>query len=224
MNKIALFSAIADALAMWSNPRFTDKYPDPRDSAKRVKYVVGTPREVRFTPYPEVFFCGEVQRTARFSDLMRRGAATNGKCCICGGKMNRLRYVQAHNCGRLEEIFLPLQGCPKGHGPEHLAFYDPGRVKQARWYCAQCNTDIQALRMTPCNCAYNDSLPPGRQPEKWLKIVPNRRPMTVCAAYCGVYKLYGRHARSSSRCTGDHSTNARPRLGTALSSRRPGSA
>lgn len=176
VNENALFDAIADALAMWANPRFIDKFPDPRDNAKRSRYVVGVPREVRFAPYPEIFSCSKCKRTARFADLIRRGAATTGKCSVCGGRMNRLRYVQAHNCGRLEQLFLPLQGCPKGHGPEHLAFFDPGRVKQARWYCSLCNSDIQALRMTPCKCAYNDALPPGRQPEKWLKVVPTGDP------------------------------------------------
>lgn len=176
VNRDALFGAMADALAMWSNPRFTEKFPNPRDTAKRARYAIGSPREVRFTPYPTTFSCGRCKRTARFPDLARRGAIASGKCVVCGGKMSRLRYVQAHNCGRLEELFLPTQGCPNGHGAEHLAFFDPGRVKQARWYCAMCNADVQALRMTPCKCAYNESLPAGRQPEKWLRVVPTGDP------------------------------------------------
>lgn len=176
VNRDALFDAMADGLAMWTNSRFTDKYPDPRNLTQRTRYVVGAPREVRFTPFPETFACRRCQRAARFSDLLRRGAASSGQCAACSGRMTRLRYVQAHNCGRLEELFLPSVRCPKGHGPEDLAFYDPGRVKQARWYCKACNSDIQGLRMTPCKCAYNDSLPPGRQPEKWLKVVPTGDP------------------------------------------------
>src|SRR5882672_1084664 len=175
VNKDALFNAVADALAMWPNARFTDKYPDPRDMGKRTRYAIGSPREVRFTPYPTIFSCGKCQRTSRFTDLARRGAITDGRCKACGGRLNRLRYVQAHNCGRLEELFLPPQGCPKC-GTADVAFYDPGRVKQARWVCRKCGTDLQALRMTPCKCAYNDSLPPGRQPEKWLKVVPTGDP------------------------------------------------
>jgi hypothetical protein len=176
VNREALFNAMVDALAMWSTPGFAAKFPDPRDPAKRSNYAVGSPREVRFSPYPQTFICRSCARTARFADLVRRGSATSGRCVACGGAINRLRYVQAHNCGRLEELFVPLQGCPKGHGPEHLAFYDPGRVKQARWYCGLCGTDIQALRMTPCKCAYNDSLPHGRQPEKFMKVVPTGDP------------------------------------------------
>lgn len=176
VNRNALFDAIADALAMWTKPQFTDKFPDPRDMTRRTRYVVGSPREVRFEPYPQVFACSQCKRTARFADLMRRGGTASGKCPVCGGRMNQLRYVQAHNCGRLEELYVPFQKCPNGHGPEHLAFYDPGRVRQARWYCRQCNADIQALRMTPCNCAYNASLPPGRQPEKFLRVIPTADP------------------------------------------------
>lgn len=170
VNREALFDAIADALATWSTPGFAAKFPDPRDPGRRSSYAVGSPREVRFTPYPQIFSCRTCARTARFPDLVRRGVAASGRCS-CGGMMKQLRHVQAHNCGRLEELYLPTQNCPQGHGPEHLAFYDPGRVKQARWYCRQCNADIQALRMTPCKCVYNDSLPPGRQPEKFLRIV-----------------------------------------------------
>jgi hypothetical protein len=176
VNREALFDAIADALATWSKAGFASKFPDPRDIGKRAMYAVGSPREVKFTPYPTVISCRACSRTARFTDLLRRGATTSGRCATCSGYMNRLRYVQAHNCGRMEELFVPSQGCKKGHGMENVAFYDPGRVKQARWFCRLCNDDIQALRMTPCKCVYNDSLPPGKQPEKWLKVVPTGDP------------------------------------------------
>ena len=175
VNREALFDAMSDALAMWSTPGFAAKYPDPRDPNRRTHYAVGSPREVRFTPYPQIFTCRACSRTAKFTDLLRRDTAAAGRC-TCGGPMNRMRYVQAHNCGRLEELYVPTQRCPNGHGPEHLAFYDPGRVKQARWYCRACGTDVQALRMTPCKCTYNDSLPPGPRPEKFLKVVPTGDP------------------------------------------------
>lgn len=175
VNKDALFDAMADALAMWGAAGYAGKFPDPRDRTQRTTYVVGTPREVRFTPFPQTFTCRGCSRTARFTDLIRRGTAASGRCAECGKTMNRLPYVQAHNCGRMEELFLPTKECPKGHGKEHLAFYDPGRVKQARWFCKACLTDIQPLRMTPCKCAYNDSLPPGHA-DRYLRIVPTGDP------------------------------------------------
>lgn len=174
LNKEALFDAMSDALAMWSTPEFAAKYPDPRDPSRRSNYAVGSPREVRFTPFPQVFTCRSCSRTAKFTDLVRRGNAPGR--CTCNGPMNQMRYVQAHNCGRLEELFVPMEGCKKGHGREHLAFYDPGRVKQAYWYCRLCMDHVQNLRMTPCKCAYNNSLGPGPRAEKFLKVVPTGDP------------------------------------------------
>jgi hypothetical protein len=104
VNRDALFNAMADALATWTTVGFAAKFPDPRDPAKRSYYAIGSPREVRFTPYPQTFICRVCTRTARFSDLVRRGIAAVGRC-TCGGSMKQLRYVQAHNCGRLEELY-----------------------------------------------------------------------------------------------------------------------
>lgn len=175
INRDALFDALADALSRWTNPKFRDRFPDPRDPAKRSRYAIGEPREVRFAPYPLLFRCRSCERVVRYSDLVKR-AGPLGKC-QCGGPLVRLTYVQAHNCGRLEELRFPDKRCPKGHGVADIAFYDPGRVRQARWYCKVCKSDIQGLRMTPCKCAYNDSLPPGSPPyEKWLKVVPTGDP------------------------------------------------
>jgi hypothetical protein len=175
VNREALFDAVADALAKWTTPAFTSKYPDVRDAGARSLYDVGVPREVHFRPFPEIFTCRKCSRTGRFQDLIKRTPGKTGRCS-CGGVLAQMRYVQAHNCGRLEEIFVPRQACPNHHGSEDLAFYDPGRVKQARWYCGKCNADIQALRQTPCKCVYNDALPAGVSADKFLKVVPTGDP------------------------------------------------
>lgn len=176
INRSALFDALSDALSQWTNSRFRDKFPDPRNETSRGHYALGVPREVRYSPYPLLFMCRSCNRVAKY-DALSRSKTTAGKCPTCGGTLVRMRYVQAHNCGRLEELVVPRARCSKGHGPEHLAFRDPGRVRQARWYCKACNTDIQGLRMTPCKCAYNDSLGAGaNQYEKWLKVVPTGDP------------------------------------------------
>lgn len=174
VNRDALFDAMADALAMWPAD-FSTKFPDTRDVSRRSYYAVGSPREVRFTPYPQVFRCRTCSRTGKFTDLIKRGASAVGRC-TCGGYLNQMRYVQAHNCGRLEELHVPGQSCPSCGSKVDLAFYDPGRVKQARWYCAKCKADVQALRMTPCKCAYNNALPPGPRAEKFLRVVPTGDP------------------------------------------------
>lgn len=177
VNRDALFDAMADLLAMWSDPRFVESLPDPRDAQRRARYSIGTPKSVQFEPYPTTFICRKCQRTSRFVDLARRKATDTGRCKLCGGSLARIRYVQAHNCGRMQELFVP-QKCTTCNTSEHIAFRDPGRVKHARWYCAKCNNDLQAMRMTPCNCAYSDSIKGsgGLSPEKWLKVVPTGDP------------------------------------------------
>lgn len=176
VNRAALFDALADALSQWTNHRFRDKFPDPRNESHRDIYRIGSPREVRYKPYPLLFMCRRCNRAATYESLTRRGASP-GKCPTCGGAMVRMRYVQAHNCGRLEELRFPFARCCNGHGPEHIAFHDPGRVRGARWYCKVCHTDIIGLRMTPCNCAYSESLESGGNSfEMRLKVVPTGDP------------------------------------------------
>lgn len=182
VNRAALFDAMADLLAMWTNPKFVDSFPDPRDEQRRARYVIGSLRSVQFDPYPTIFICRKCTRTARFVDLQRRKATDTGTCKHCGGGLTRIRYVQAHNCGRMEELFVPSK-CPHCGSAEHVAFHDPGRVKHARWICKGCGKDIQSMRMTPCNCAYSDSISGGGSfsPEKRLKVVPTTDPSLYIA-------------------------------------------
>jgi hypothetical protein len=177
INKDALFDAMADLLAMWSNGNFVNSFPDPRDAQLQTRYAVGAPKSVQFEPYPATFICRKCSRTARFVDLQRRRATDLGTCRSCGGSLARIRYVQAHNCGRLQELFVPAK-CGTCDSAEHVAFLDPGRVKHARWYCAKCKTDLQAMRMSRCNCAYSESIGGGGgfSPEQWLKVVPTGDP------------------------------------------------
>lgn len=72
----------------------------------------------------------------------------------CGGSLVQLGLVQAHNCGRLDEIFINRDGCPE-HGTQGLYFGDTGRVTTARWRCRLCGgAEISRLRQTPCRCDY----------------------------------------------------------------------
>lgn len=172
VNRDALFDALTDVLSRW-HPEFSGKFRDPRDPAKWGSYAIGTPREVRFAPYPLLFACRRCERVIEYRTLAKSGRIR----CICGGRLKRLAYVQAHNCGRMEEIFFPKRPCPKCNTKDHLALYDPGRVRQARWKCAKCNVDIQALRKTPCACVYSQFLAQGTvSGERFLRVVPTSDP------------------------------------------------
>ena len=55
-------------------------------------------------------------------------------------------------------------------------------MKLARWYCAKCKRDLQAMRMTPCKCGYSDSIGGGGfSSEKWLKVIPTGDPSLYIA-------------------------------------------
>ncbi len=175
VNADALFNSMADLMAAWREPAFIRKFPDPRNPEKRSNYSIGQPRDVRFEPYPVTFECRRCHRTAYFEDLVRRQAIGSGNC-KCGGSLARMRYVQAHNCGRMEQVYIPKK-CRHCGSTDNIAFTDPGRVTLARWKCANCNNDLGGMRMTPCKCVYNDALEAeGRTSEKYLRVVPTGDP------------------------------------------------
>jgi hypothetical protein len=69
--------------------------------------------------------------------------------------MEQMPFLQAHNCGRLDEIFVQRDGCAR-HGVEGLYFDDTGRVTTARWRCRLCDgAEVGRLRQTPCNCDFS---------------------------------------------------------------------
>lgn len=157
VNVSALFDALVDALSQWDTDTFRADFPDPRDHRRRRSYAIGVPSELRFEPYPRMLTCRQCQRVYQYRDLRRRRDARPGRCPECSGLLIQLRYVQAHNCGRLEELYFPRDGCPQ-HGVQHLRLYDPGRVRLARWWCGACNRELQRLRMTPCSCIYSEAI------------------------------------------------------------------
>jgi len=162
VNRDALFSAIADLLTQWTDETFRGGFPDPRQQNNRRYYAIGSPTAVRFEPFPTLLECRRCRRVHRLRDLVRRANAQPRHCPVCNGLLCQLRYVQAHNCGRIEELFYPQNACSR-HGSRYLTFLDTGRVRSARWRCGECgDAEAGRLRMTPCTCQYSRSL--GTQP------------------------------------------------------------
>jgi hypothetical protein len=158
VNQDAVFSAVADLLFQWPDDAFRAGFPDPRQQNNRRLYVIGTPTTVRFQPFPTLLECRRCRRVYRLGDLTRRPNAQPRQCPECKGVLGQLRYVQAHNCGRIEELYYPQNACPR-HGSRFLMFLDTGRVRSARWRCGACgDAEVGRLRMTPCTCQYSRSL------------------------------------------------------------------
>lgn len=158
VNQDAIFNALADLLFQWPEDAFRPGFPDPRVQNNRRLYVTGTPTTVRFQPFPTLLECRRCRRVHRLGDLTRRPNAQPRQCPECSGILGQLRYVQAHNCGRMEELYYPQNACPR-HASRFLMFLDTGRVRSARWRCGACgDAEVGRLRMTPCTCQYSRSL------------------------------------------------------------------
>ena len=157
-NQDAVFNAVADLLFQWPDDNSRAGFPDPRQQNNRRFYIIGTPTTVRFQPFPTLLECRRCRRVYQLRDLIRRSKAQPRHCPACSGILSQLRYVQAHNCGRMEEIYYPRNACSR-HGSRFLTFLDTGRVRSARWRCGECgDAEVGRLRMTPCNCQYSRSL------------------------------------------------------------------
>lgn len=178
INKAALFDALIDALRQWDREEFRSSFPDPRSERGQRLYKVGQPMEVRFDPYPLVLQCRTCNHVVEYLRINKRSTGP-GMCPRpgCGGRMQQMPYVEAHNCGRLGEMYIPPRGCPR-HGRQHMRFYNPGRTQAARWVCGVCEGEIQKPRMTPCRCAYSDAVSElGRsQYEKYMRLYPTSEP------------------------------------------------
>jgi hypothetical protein len=158
VNQGAVFNAVSDLLFQWPDENFRAGFPDPRQPRNRRFYAIGTPATVRFEPFPTLLECRRCRRVYRLRDLTHRPNAQPRQCPVCTGILGQLRYVQAHNCGRVEELYYPQNACPR-HGSRFLMFLDTGRVRSARWRCGACgNAEVGRLCMTPCTCQYSRSL------------------------------------------------------------------
>jgi len=179
INRRALFETLGETLQQWDREAFREGFPDPRDESQRKLYKVGQPVEVHFSPFPRVLQCRKCKHVVKYEVLAKRKNLKPGYCPRegCNGRLSQLRYVEVHNCGRMEEIFVPPNGC-SAHGTEYLRFFDPGRTQRARWVCGVCNREIQKPRMTPCKCPYTMALKEIGRPdsERFLKLYPTGEP------------------------------------------------
>ena len=150
INQTALFEAAYDILRTWPDS-VPQRFPDPR--LERESFLVGVPREVRFEPFPRVLEC---QRCGHVETLDQvRTVAGPPRCtrANCNGTFRQLPFVQIHNCGRIESLYV--RGCRR-HGRQDLVFVDTGRVYTSTWRCRSCgNAAIGTPRMTPCSCEWS---------------------------------------------------------------------
>ncbi len=171
-NHATVLNAVVDTLQQWREPWSRAGYPDPRDGALSERdFIIGAPTEISFEPFPGQLQCLKCGRVFRAQDL----AGSDGparKCpeASCLGHLAQFRFVQAHNCGRLEEVHLDRTGCSM-HGISGLYFDDTGRVRTSRWRCRMCGgREVSRLRQTPCSCAYGSHA--GAEDQRKMRFFP----------------------------------------------------
>jgi len=159
VNRNAVMEVVVDALQLWREEWRRSGFPEPRDNSIDFSdYIVGSPKGVQFVPFPQTMQC---QRCGKVYNLQRDligGDTPPGRCPHpgCLGQLAQFRFVQAHNCGRLDEVYVDRQGCSI-HGREGLYFDNTGRVRTARWRCRLCGgSEVSRLRQTPCDCQHSD--------------------------------------------------------------------
>lgn len=157
INGDAVLEVVNDTLDQWTQEWQHAAFPVARSAVDLDRsFVIGEPTSVRFEPFPTTLRCQRCGRVHRLLDL-RRSRSQPGRCSVrgCGATMEQMPFVQAHHCGRLEEIFVQRQGCSL-HGTDGLYFDDTGRVTTARWRCRLCGgAEVARLRQTPCACEFS---------------------------------------------------------------------
>ena len=86
-------------------------------------FLILTPEAVRWELWPLRFECARescrrIASFRRIEHLERRP-----RCGTCGGRLRNLRYLSAHECGAIREMYIPQ--CTT-HGYDHVYFDDTG--------------------------------------------------------------------------------------------------
>ena len=114
-------------------------------------FRVLTPEGVRWEFWPLRFECARescrrIVSFQRIDDIQR-----SPRCATCNGRLRQLRYLSAHECGRIRPMHIPP--C-QTHGYDHVYFDDTGTFRTAVFRCRACNGSIiRRTLQSPCSCS-----------------------------------------------------------------------
>lgn len=160
INREVLLEEIEREASRWPSERRHLSLPSEL-STNDIRFL--EPTFVRWDLYPLVFACRNptCQRVRRFFRQDRVSIDTQGRarCQVCDSRLQQLRYVEAHNCGRIEPMFTPQ--CRTCRSYDHVYLRDTGSFVSAAWHCRRCGDQfVQKTRQSPCRC--NDFVRAGR--------------------------------------------------------------
>lgn len=160
VNREVLLEEIEREAGHWPSERRSMPLPSELSSTD---YKFIEPEGVRWELWPLVFACRtpSCQRAKRFfrQDQLVQESNGRARCGDCGGWLQQLRYVQSHNCGKLDQLFVPQ--CRTCRTDDHVYLRDTGSFLSAAWHCRRCGDQfVQKTRQSPCRC--NDFVRAGR--------------------------------------------------------------
>ena len=101
INTTMLLRRIKEQVAPWDEayrPTLRDDFlNDP------TRWVFLDPTEVRATLFPRVFWC-QGTNCGRVTVVRADRRPPSGRCRVCGGDMQQMRFVRVHGCGELAAL------------------------------------------------------------------------------------------------------------------------
>lgn len=161
VNEAVLLEQIELEAGRWASERRHMSLPSELPAGE-IRFL--EPTNVRWDLFPLLFACRNpsCRRVRKWFKERDIAQDTHGRarCDTCGGGLEQLRYVEAHNCGRIEPMFSPK--CRTCDSRDHVYLRDTGSFISAAWHCRRCGDQfVQKTRQSPCRC--KDFIRSGRK-------------------------------------------------------------
>jgi hypothetical protein len=149
VNRQVLLGEIDQYLAHWPDDGIQGIARPSRLAPSDFQII--TPELIRWELWPLKFecareSCGRIVSFRALEDIPRAP-----RCTYCRAPLRQLRYYSAHECGRIQDMYIPK--CSQGHGYEHVYFEDTGTFRTAVFRCRACNNGIiRRTLQSPCRC------------------------------------------------------------------------
>ena len=164
INRDVLLAEVDAAMKQWPDERRAGIPLPSRVSAR--EFIVLEPSQLEWDVWPLVYqcdsrrHCGRIRRFFKLRDV-RRALDASGRltCLSCSARMRQMRYVSAHECGKLSQLFVPQ--CSSCRRQDDIVFEDTGSFETSAWRCRACGGRyVRGMRFTPCTCG--QYVPEGR--------------------------------------------------------------
>lgn len=148
INREVLLEEIDRYLSQWADSRILGIRRPSRIVSS--DFTILTPEAVRWELWPLRFECVRERCRRIVSFRTIDDVERNPHCRTCGGPLRQLRYLSAHECGDIRDMYTPA--CTV-HGYDHVFFEDTGSFRTAVFRCRACNGGvIRRTLQTPCRC------------------------------------------------------------------------